>query len=42
MRMIREAAYHRAEGRAFVPGGELDDWLAAEADVDAMLARRTI
>ena len=33
--MIAEAAYHRAEARGFAPGHELEDWLAAEAEVDA-------
>jgi DUF2934 family protein len=32
---IAEAAYWRAERRGFVPGQELDDWLAAEKEVDA-------
>jgi hypothetical protein len=31
---ILEAAYYRAEKRGFNPGGELDDWLAAEAEID--------
>jgi len=29
------AAYYRAEARGFAPGGELEDWLAAEREVDA-------
>ena len=33
--MIAEAAYFRAEQHAFEPGHELDDWLAAEHDVNA-------
>lgn len=37
-RMIAEAAYYRAEQRGFEPGSELDDWLAAEIEVDALLA----
>jgi hypothetical protein len=37
-RMVAEAAYHRAEQRYFSPGGEVEDWLAAEAEVDARLA----
>jgi hypothetical protein len=37
-RLIAEAAYLRAERRGFAPGGEVADWLAAEAEVDAMLA----
>jgi len=35
--LIAEAAYLRAERRGFVPGYETDDWLAAEAEVDALL-----
>ncbi|HEY8506795.1 MAG TPA: DUF2934 domain-containing protein [Steroidobacteraceae bacterium] len=36
--MIAEAAYLRAERRGFAPGGEVEDWLAAEREVDALLA----
>ena len=36
--LIAEAAYLRAERRGFAPGGEVEDWLAAEAEVDALLA----
>lgn len=41
--MIAEAAYLRAERRGFAPGGEHEDWLAAEAEVDRLLSadRRT-
>ncbi len=35
--MIAQAAYLRAERRGFAPGGEIEDWLAAEAEVDALL-----
>lgn len=35
--MIAHAAYLRAERRGFTPGGEEEDWLAAEAEVDALL-----
>jgi hypothetical protein len=35
--MIAEAAYLRAEQRGFVPGYELEDWIAAESEVDALL-----
>jgi len=31
---IAEAAYWRAEQRGFAPGGELEDWLEAEKEVD--------
>ena len=34
-RRICELAYRRAEQRGFVPGGEVDDWLEAEREVDA-------
>lgn len=33
-RMIATAAYYRAERRGFAPGAELEDWLAAEAEID--------
>ena len=32
-RRIAEAAYYRAERRGFEPGGEAQDWLAAEAEI---------
>jgi Protein of unknown function (DUF2934) len=32
---IAEAAYYRAERRGFAPGGEIEDWLAAEAELMA-------
>jgi len=35
--MIAESAYLRAERRGFAPGRETEDWLAAEAEVDALL-----
>ena len=35
--MIAEAAYLRAEQRGFAGGDEVEDWLAAEAEVDALL-----
>jgi hypothetical protein len=31
---IAIAAYYRAEERGFAPGGELDDWLSAEREVE--------
>jgi len=36
--MIAQAAYLRAERRGFAPGGEHEDWMAAEAEVDALLS----
>jgi hypothetical protein len=35
--LIAEAAYYRAEKRGFAPGHDTEDWLAAEAEVDALL-----
>jgi hypothetical protein len=35
--MIAQAAYLRAEQRGFTGGNEVEDWLAAEAEVDALL-----
>ena len=35
--MIERAAYLIAEGRAFAPGHEVSDWLAAEAEVEGLL-----
>jgi hypothetical protein len=36
-RMIQEAAYYRYVRRDHAAGHELDDWLAAEVDVDRLL-----
>ena len=35
--MIAIAAYYKAEHRGFVPGGEMEDWLAAEAEIEQLL-----
>ena len=37
--MISEAAYFRSAHRGFEPGHEVDDWLAAESEIDAALGR---
>ena len=37
--LVARAAYFRAERRNFEPGYELEDWLAAEAEVDEWLIR---
>lgn len=37
--LIAEAAFFRAEKRGFAPGHEVEDWLAAEAEVDEKLMR---
>lgn len=36
-RMIAEAAYFRAERRGFAAGGELDDWVRAESEIDRLM-----
>jgi hypothetical protein len=38
--MIREAAYYLAESRSFEAGRELEDWLAAELQIDELIAGR--
>jgi hypothetical protein len=35
--MIAQAAYFHAERRGFAPGNETQDWLRAEAEIDALL-----
>jgi hypothetical protein len=42
LQMISAAAYYRAERRGFAPGGEVDDWLAAEREVDELLADESL
>ena len=37
-RMVAEAAYYRALQRGFTAGGEMDDWLAAEREIDRRFA----
>ena len=38
--MIAEAAYYRAEQRNFQGGNTIEDWLAAEKEVDEKLAKK--
>ncbi len=40
-RMVAEAAYYIAEHRGFAESSPLEDWCAAEAQIDAMVSRRT-
>ena len=37
--MVARAAYFRAERRGFTEGCALQDWLEAEAEIDAMFGR---
>lgn len=39
-KMIAEAAYYIAERRGFAGNEAYDDWVKAEADIDAMLLSR--
>jgi hypothetical protein len=36
-RMIAEAAYYRAERRGFATGGEMEDWVQAETEIDRLI-----
>lgn len=38
--LIAAAAYYRAEKRGFVPGGELQDWLEAEAEIEQLRSQQ--
>ena len=38
-KQIAEAAYYRAKARDFAPGGEVQDWIEAEAEVMHRLGR---
>ena len=37
--MIAENAYYRAERRGFQSGYELEDWYAAEQEIDALMRK---
>jgi hypothetical protein len=37
--LIEKAAYFLAQARHFAPGGEMADWLQAEAEVEVLLRR---
>ena len=39
--LISQAAYYRAEQRGFIPGLELDDWLAAEEEINRSIQSNT-
>ena len=38
--MVAVAAYYLAEQRGFCPGYEIDDWLAAQEEVDRRLSNQ--
>lgn len=37
--MIAEAAYYCAEKRGFAPGHDVDDWLAAEVEIEVLTGK---
>ncbi|SFM16442.1 DUF2934 domain-containing protein [Nitrosomonas communis] len=37
--MIREAAYYQYEKRGYAPGHDLEDWLAAEAEIENRMSK---
>jgi DUF2934 family protein len=39
--LIAEAAYLRAERRGFTPGHEVEDWVAAETEIELALTAST-
>lgn len=39
-RLIQETAYFKAKARGFEPGGEVQDWIEAEAEVRRRLENR--
>ncbi|MBI3574432.1 MAG: DUF2934 domain-containing protein [Gammaproteobacteria bacterium] len=41
-RLIAMTAYYRAERRGFAPGGELQDWYEAAAEIDRQLGLRSV
>ena len=41
-RLIAEAAYRRFELRGREHGRDVDDWIAAESEIDALLSRRAL
>jgi hypothetical protein len=40
--LIAKAAYLRAEKRGLGPGSELEDWLAAESEIDKILSKNSV
>ena len=40
-KLIQEAAYFKAKARGFEPGGEVQDWIEAEAEVRRRLESRS-
>lgn len=41
-KMIQEAAYYRAQNRAFESGHEMEDWFSAEREIDRILSAQSL
>ena len=41
-RMVQEAAYHLSEKQAFDPGKDMDNWLFAEMEIEALMKKKNI
>ena len=40
--MVAEAAYHLSEQQGFEPGRDMDNWLIAEQQIEALLKKDKI
>ncbi len=41
-RMVQEAAYHLSEKQNFEPGKDMDNWLFAEMEIEALMKKKNI
>lgn len=41
-RMVQEAAYHLSEKQNFEPGKDMDNWLYAEMEIEALMKKKNI
>jgi len=41
-RMVQEAAYHLSEKQNFEPGNDMDNWLFAEIEIEALMKKKNI
>lgn len=40
--MVQEAAYHLSEKQNFEPGKDMDNWLFAEMEIEALIKKKNI
>jgi len=40
--MVQEAAYHLSEKQNFQPGKDMDNWLFAEMEIEALMKKKNI